>query len=276
MLYVVATPIGNLADISYRAIDVLASVDYILAEDTRHTKKLLQNYQITTKMMAFHEHNENAKTDGIIQNLQKGITYALVSDAGTPLINDPGYVLILAAKKHNITVSPIPGASALISALSASGIACDNFTFIGFLATKAGQRQKQLQQLVYKSETIIFYESPKRIMATLLAIQNIFGDSRVVCLAKELTKKFENIQTMPIAELVLWLSSDKQLQQGEFVIIITAIKETKNSMIQQKLAKILPILLTQTNNATAAKIAAKLTGATKKLCYDYIENILKV
>ncbi len=276
MLYIVATPIGNLEDISYRAISVLNSVDYILAEDTRHTKKLLQNYNINATVIAFHEHNEGKKLAQIINNLKKNISYALVSDAGTPLISDPGYILVSEAKRQNITVIPIPGASALITALSASGIACDNFTFIGFLPSKTKQRQNLLQQLVSKTETIIFYESPKRIINTLIDMQNIFGENKIICVAKELTKIFENIQTKQLKDIILWLNGDDNLQQGEFVIIISGYKKQQYSELYQQLDKILPILLTELNATKSAKIVAKITGLNKKLCYNYILKHFKI
>ncbi len=276
MLYIVATPIGNLEDISYRAINILNSVDYILAEDTRHTKKLLQNYNINTVAIAFHEHNERLKVAQIINDLKKNISYALVSDSGTPLISDPGYILVSEAKKQNITIIPIPGASALITALSASGIECNNFTFIGFLPSKIKQRQDLLKQLVNKTETTICYESPKRIIKTLIDIQDIFGEDKIICLAKELTKKFENIQTKKIKAIILWLQQDDKLQQGEFVVIISGCKKQQNSELYKQLDNILPILLTELNITKSAKIAAKITGLNKRLCYCYILENFKI
>ena len=219
-LFIVATPIGNLNDITFRAVEILKSVDIILAENTRHSKKLLQHLNITKPIRAFHEHNEREKTKAIIDELHSGKSIALISDAGTPLISDPGYFVVAQAKKEGLRVVPIPGASALITALSASGLASDSFTFLGFLPSKQTARIKLLKTLLNQTKTSIFYESPKRIFATLTDMHAIFGDSREVCLAKELTKVFETIQTDSIPNLIKYLSADDNNQKGEFVILI--------------------------------------------------------
>jgi len=221
-LFIVATPIGNLNDITFRAVEILKSVDIILAENTRHSKKLLQHLNITKPIRAFHEHNEREKTKAIIDELHSGKSIALISDAGTPLISDPGYFLVVQAKKEGLRVVPIPGASALITALSASGLASDSFTFLGFLPSKKTARIKLLKSLLNQTETCIFYESPKRILATLTDMNAIFGDRREVCLAKELTKAFETIQTDSISNLIKYLNIDQSHQKGEFVILISA------------------------------------------------------
>jgi 16S rRNA (cytidine1402-2'-O)-methyltransferase len=267
-LYIVATPIGNLDDISFRAVSVLKSVDLILAEDTRHSKKLLSHLDISTPLKAFHEHNERDKTQTIIDELSAGKSIALISDAGTPLISDPGYVLVAEAKKAGIQVSPLPGASALIAALSAAGLASDHFTFFGFLPSKQAARLKVLQMLVSRKETSIYYESPKRILATMTDMLSVLGDSREVCLAKELTKAFETIHTDNIPSLIEYLTVDVNHQKGEFVIIVSGANKADAVEGEVMLDTLLPILCVEMGASKAAKIAAKITGIDKKHCYQ--------
>jgi 16S rRNA (cytidine1402-2'-O)-methyltransferase len=266
-LFIVATPIGNLDDITFRAFEVLKSVDFVLAEDTRHSKKLLSHLDISKPIRAFHEHNEREKTKAIISEIYSGKSIALISDAGTPLISDPGYFLVAQAKKEGLKVVPIPGPTALITALSASGLASDSFTFLGFLPSKQTARVKLLRGLVGRTETIIFYESPKRVLATLTDMQTIFGDSREVCLAKELTKAFETIQTGSIPNLIEYLTIDQNHQKGEFVILISATNKIDLAEAEIQLDSLLPILCAEMGTSKAAKIAAKITGIDKKKCY---------
>ena len=266
-LFIVATPIGNLDDITFRAVEVLNSVDIILAEDTRHSKKLLLHLDISKSISAFHEHNERGKTKSIIGELRSGKSIALISDAGTPLISDPGYFLVAQAKKEGLKVVPIPGPSALIAAISASGLASDNFTFVGFLPSKQTARVKILKSLVGRTETIVFYESPTRILATLNDMHIIFGDIREVCLAKELTKAFETIHTDSIPNLIKYLSADQSHQKGEFVILISATDKIDIAEAEIQLDSLLPILCAEMGASKAAKIAAKITGIDKKKCY---------
>jgi len=267
ILFIVATPIGNLSDITFRAVEVLKSVDIVLAEDTRHSKKLLSHLDISKPIRAFHEHNEREKTKAIIDEIHSGKSIALISDAGTPLISDPGYFLVAQAKKEDLKVVPIPGPSALITALSASGLASDSFTFLGFLPSKQTARVKLLKSLLNRNETSIFYESPKRILATLNDMQTIFGDSRKVCLAKELTKAFETIQTDSIPNLIKYLTADQNRQKGEFVILISATDKMVIAEAENQLDSLLPILCAEMGASKAAKIAAKITGIDKKICY---------
>ncbi len=267
MLYIVATPIGNLDDITFRAVEILKTVDLILAEDTRHSRYLLDYYQINTKMRAFHEHNETQKVTDIIKHLHNGQTLALISDAGTPLISDPGYVLVREAKKAGIQVVPIPGASALISALSASGLASNQFGFFGFLSAKPAMRLKTLQTLKYQQQTSIFYESPKRIVATLKDCLACFGEHRLVCIAKEISKTFETIKTAPLPELIAYLEADKVRQKGEFVLLISG-ADKKLMADERELNQVLSVLLTEMGAAKAAKLAAKITGFDKPFCYQ--------
>ena len=266
-LFIVATPIGNLDDITFRAFEVLKSVDFVLAEDTRHSKKLLSHLDISKPIRAFHEHNEREKTKAIISEIYSGKSIALISDAGTPLISDPGYFLVAQAKKEGLKVVPIPGPTALITALSASGLASDSFTFLGFLPSKQTARVKLLISLVGRTETIIFYESPKRVLATLTDMQTIFGDSREVCLAKELTKAFETIHTGSIPNLIEYLTIDQNHQKGEFVILISATNKIDLAEAEIQLDSLLPILCAEMSTSKAAKIAAKITGIDKKKCY---------
>ena len=266
-LYIVATPIGNLDDITFRAFEVLKSVDFVLAEDTRHSKTLLSHLDISKPIRAFHEHNEREKTKAIISEIYSGKSIALISDAGTPLISDPGYFLVAQAKKEGLKVVPIPGPTALITALSASGLASDSFTFLGFLPSKQTARIKLLTGLAGRTETIIFYESPKRVLATLTDMQTIFGDSREVCLAKELTKAFETIHTGSIPNLIEYLTIDQNHQKGEFVILISATNEIDLAEAEIQLDSLLPILCAEMGTSKAAKIAAKITGIDKNKCY---------
>ena len=266
-LFIVATPIGNLDDITFRAFEVLKSVDFVLAEDTRHSKTLLSHLDISKPIRAFHEHNEREKTKAIISEIYSGKSIALISDAGTPLISDPGYFLVAQAKKEGLKVVPIPGPTALITALSASGLASDSFTFLGFLPSKQTARVKLLIGLVGRTETIIFYESPKRVLATLTDMQTIFGDSREVCLAKELTKAFETIHTGSIPNLIEYLTIDQNHQKGEFVILISATNKIDLAEAEIQLDSLLPILCAEMGTSKAAKIAAKITGIDKKKCY---------
>ena len=273
ILYIVATPIGNLSDITIRAVEILKKVDAVLAEDTRHTKKLFDHYGIESPLVAFHEHNENEKVDYILAQIGSGKSLALVSDAGTPLISDPGYNLVLEAKKNGISVVPIPGPSALIAALSSSGIESNNFTFFGFLPSKQSARLRLLKTKKNLNETIIFYESPKRILAALMDMLEVFGEKRQVCLAKEITKSFETILNDNLVNLIEYLTSDSSHQKGEFVIIISPVNKVDLDEAQVQLEKILPILCAEMGASQAAKLAAKITGIDKKHCYKRAINL---
>ncbi|MDC0904566.1 16S rRNA (cytidine(1402)-2'-O)-methyltransferase, partial [Candidatus Thioglobus sp.] len=242
-LYIVATPIGNLDDITFRAIETLKNADVILAEDTRHSKRLLNHYDIKTDLRAFHEHNETQKSQLVINELLEGKNMTLISDAGTPLISDPGYILVREAKKAGVMVSPIPGASAMISAMSVAGIASDQFGFFGFLPSKKAARIKAIQAIAHIDQTAIFYESPKRILACAHDLQSVLGDERIVCFAKELTKSFETIKTDTLPGLINYLELDQAHQKGEFVVLISSIDKNNKVIGEEQLDKILPILL---------------------------------
>jgi len=273
LLYIVATPIGNLSDITIRAVEILKKVDIVLAEDTRHSKKLFAHYEINSPLRAFHEHNENEKVNDIIAEISSGKSFALISDAGTPLISDPGYHLVLEAKRNDIDVVPIPGPSAIIAALSSSGIESNNFSFFGFLPSKQPARLKLLKTKKSLNETIIFYESPNRILSTLKDMLEVFGENRQACLAKELTKSFETILNDNLINLIDYLESDSSHQKGEFVIIISPADKIDFNEAQIQLDKILPILCSEMGASQAAKLAAKITGIDKKHCYKKAINL---
>ena len=267
-LFIVATPIGNLDDITFRAVETLKSVDLILAEDTRHSQKILNHFDIKTPISAFHDYNEREKCTTVIDKLKQGVSIALISDAGTPLISDPGYVLVSAAKKNSVNVVPIPGPSALIAALSASGVPSDSFSFFGFLPSKQNARIKTLKTFISRPETIIIYESPKRILAALKDMLFVFGEAREVCLAKELTKTFETILTTNIPNLISYIASDPNHQKGEFVLLISSSGKKKQLELDQQLDNLLSVLCSEMGASKAAKLAAKITGIDKKYCYQ--------
>lgn len=219
-LYIVPTPIGNLADITVRAREILASVDLIAAEDTRHSRKLLTHLDIDTPMCAYHEHVDNAITDRLVAQIIDGKSIALISDAGTPLVSDPGFRLVRAAQDAGCTVIPLPGPCAAIAALSASGLPTDRFAFEGFLPAKAGPRDERLRRLKLSDQTLVFYEAPHRILDTLNAMIPIFGVEREVVMARELTKSFETIRRAALGELAQWVSEDANQQRGEHVLMV--------------------------------------------------------
>ena len=269
-LFIVSTPIGNLEDITYRAVDTLKNVDLILAEDTRHSAKLISHFQISKKLIAFHDHNEKSQYMKIIEKLKDGLNIALISDAGTPLINDPGFNLVRSAKQENINVVPIPGPSSPIAALSASGLPADSFTFLGFVPTKDSDRINFLEKLKYSSETSIFFESPGRILKTTKLIKEIFGSKRNVCLAKEISKIHETIITGDIDEIILYLEESSDHQRGEFVVLVGGLnyKEIGEKLVL--LNEIIPHLLKEMSASKAAKLAAKITSLDKDTCYKAI------
>lgn len=219
-LYLVSTPIGNLSDMTERAITTLKSVDIIACEDTRTSAKLLKHFNITTPTSAYHEHNADAQTQRLIEKLSTGQSIALISDAGTPLISDPGYRLVKAAHEHGIDVTPIVGACAVIAALSAAGLPSDRFTFAGFLPAKSHGRLKALESWCDRTETLIFYEAPHRIVESLSDMVSVFGANREATLCRELTKTFETIKKLPLGELVQFVQNDSNQQKGEIVLVV--------------------------------------------------------
>lgn len=266
-LFVVATPIGHLDDISYRAIQVLKSVSIIAAEDTRTSIQLLKHFGIATPLTACHDHNESNKIDQLIQRLQNGEDMALISDAGTPLISDPGFKLVRAAQANNIRVIPVPGACAAIAALSAVGLPSDRFSFEGFLPSKQSQRLLNLERLKDETQTLIFYEAPHRILDSVQDMANVFGADRPVGFAREITKTFETIKKMTLGELVEFIKNDHNQQKGEIVLVIGGATEEKD-MEQEKLDKLLLRLLQDLSVKAASQLAADLTGIKKKIAYQ--------
>ena len=264
-LYLVATPIGNLDDMTYRAKSVLESVDLIAAEDTRHSKRLLTSYGVTTRMSAYHDHNEEDKSLKLVEKLLQGDSIALISDAGTPLINDPGFRLVALAHENEITVVPVPGACAAIAALSASGLTVNRFTFEGFPSAKHGTRIHQFEALKNEERTLVFYVSSHRVIDTLRDMQQVFGDDRTVTYARELTKTFETIRKSTLKELCDWVEGDNNQRKGEIVIVVSGaqIEKTENAMIDA----ILTALVEELPVKQAAKLTAKITGANKNDLY---------
>jgi 16S rRNA (cytidine1402-2'-O)-methyltransferase len=267
-LYVVATPIGNLSDISQRALHVLANVDEILCEDTRTSHVLLRHFGIQRKLSALHDFNEKAKTQAIVQQLKNGATLALISDAGTPLISDPGYTLVAAARACALPVISIPGASAIVAALSIAGLPCDRFCFEGFLPAQSKARRDCLSALVNEPRTLVFYESTHRIEECLRDVAAIFLE-RPIALAKELTKQFERVLNGSAKEILTALHAETALKRGEFVLIIQGAPNQSADLIEAQ--RIFHTLAADMPKSQAAKLAAKLTGISRQLIYKNSE-----
>ncbi|MBA4697406.1 MAG: 16S rRNA (cytidine(1402)-2'-O)-methyltransferase [Legionella sp.] len=264
-LYIVATPIGNREDITLRALNVLKTVDIILAEDTRHSLPLLRTLGVQKPVISFHAHNETKKTALVIEALTSGKSYALISDAGTPLICDPGYGLVKKARAEGIPVVPIPGPCAFTTALSAAGIPCDSFLFLGFLPAKATIRNQALQSVKGSPHTVIFYESPHRLMDCLDAIAELFDPCYVFVIAKELTKAFERFITGTVKEIQSWLLEDKTHRQGEFVFLLPP---QAPEVIPTHEEEILTVLLAELPTKQAVKLTATLTKKNKNDLYQ--------
>lgn len=268
-LYVVATPIGNLDDISARALKILGAVKLIAAEDTRHSVRLLQHFGIQTPLAPCHEHNERDEGSRFIARLLAGDDVALVSDAGTPLISDPGYHLVRQTRAAGITVVPVPGACALIAALSAAGLPSDRFMFEGFLPAKAVGRRARLEQVKEEPRTLIFYEAPHRILECLQDMQAVFGDERPAVLARELTKTFETLKGLPLAELRAFVESDSNQQRGECVVLVAGWSAPEDDQaVSTQALRVLDLLLAEMPLKRAAALAAEITGVRKNLLYQ--------
>lgn len=268
-LYVVATPIGNLDDMSARALKVLANVALIAAEDTRHSIRLLQHFGIDTPLAACHEHNERDEGGRFITKLLAGEDVALVSDAGTPLISDPGYHLVRQARAAGVSVVPVPGACALIAALSAAGLPSDRFIFEGFLPAKAAGRRARLEQVKEEPRTLIFYEAPHRILECLEDMELVFGGERPALLARELTKTFETLKGLPLAELRAFVAGDSNQQRGECVVLVGGWSAPEGEdAISAEAQRVLDLLLAELPLKRAAALAAEITGVRKNLLYQ--------
>ena len=267
-LFVVATPIGNLQDMSPRALQVLKDVRLIAAEDTRHSARLMQHFGIDTPMTACHDHNERDKGERLVERLLAGDDVALISDAGTPLISDPGYHLVRQAREAGVRVSPVPGACALIAALSAAGMPSDRFAFEGFLPAKAHGRRQRLQVLAAEDRTWMVYEAPHRLLECLQDMQQVLGDERRVLLARELTKTFETLRAAPLSELVKWVAGDSDQQRGECVLVVDGAPAPQADEVGDEALRVLDLLLAELPLKRAAKLASEITGVRKNLLYQ--------
>ena len=269
-LYIVATPIGNLDDISERALKTLALVDIIACEDTRHSGRMLSSYGIKNKLMSFHAHNENQSAHKFIELLNQGNDIALVSDAGTPLISDPGYPLVRQAHEENITVVPIVGASAIIALLSCCGLPTNEFHFIGFLAAKSTHRKQQLATINTYSGTTVVYESTHRILKSLADMQEVLGDDRLIAIGRELTKTFETVKLGTISEIRSFVESDSNQQKGEFVIAISAKEIVVVDTVTTQQKELVQLLSNELPPKKAAKITAQYLNGKSKDIYNYL------
>ena len=270
-LFVVATPIGNLEDISYRAVRILSEVDLIAAEDTRHSRVLLSHYNISTSLKAFHEHNEAQLESYILDRIANGEAIALISDAGTPLISDPGYNLVCAARKAGLPVHAVPGPSAVTTALSVAGLPSDRFIFEGFLPSKPVARKKKLKTLCRETRTLVFYESSHRIEAAIEDMSEVFEGHRLAAVCRELTKKFETVLRGPLVEIGEKLTEDRNQTRGEFVIVVNGYIEDEDEalanayIVAQALLEYLPA-------SQAARVAAKLNDVPRRKVYQLLED----
>ncbi|MFP1723783.1 16S rRNA (cytidine(1402)-2'-O)-methyltransferase [Lonsdalea quercina] len=267
-LYIVPTPIGNLGDITQRALDVLKSVDLIAAEDTRHTGLLLQHFAINARLFALHDHNEQQKAEQLLSRLQSGMSVALVSDAGTPLINDPGYHVVRLCREAGVRVVPLPGACAAIAALSAAGLASDRFCYEGFLPAKTKARKDTLQAMLEEPRTLIYYESTHRLLDSLRDMVAVLGPQRYVVLARELTKTWESIYGAPVAELLAWVEEDDNRRKGEMVLIVEGYHRDDSALPAEAL-RTLALLQAELPLKKAAALAAEIHGVKKNALYRH-------
>ncbi|HBV75175.1 MULTISPECIES: 16S rRNA (cytidine(1402)-2'-O)-methyltransferase [Vibrio] len=269
-LYIVPTPIGNLGDITQRSLDILHQVDLIAAEDTRHTGRLLSHFGIATKTYALHDHNEQQKAQVLVEKVLSGESIALVSDAGTPLISDPGYHLVTKCRQAGVKVVPLPGACAVITALSASGLPSDRFSFEGFFPAKSKGRKDKLLEIIKVERTCIFYESPHRITDSLADMLEILGPDREVVLARELTKTFETIHGAPLGELIEWIEQDSNRKRGEMVLLIHGYREDKKEdALPDDALRTLSILVKELPLKKAAALVAEIHNLKKNALYKW-------
>ena len=269
-LYIVATPIGNLDDITKRAISILSEVDIIACEDTRHTGRLLANYGIKNKLVSFHQHNENQFAESLIDLLNKNNNIALVSDAGTPLISDPGYPLVKLAHENHIKVVPVVGASAIIALLCSSGLPTNEFLFTGFLPAKSKQRQEELKRIRENPFTTVIYESTHRIIKSLEDMEKILGKDRIIVIGRELTKTFETIKLGKVSEILDFVQSDSNQTKGEFVIAISALEVEKTEDISEQQKQLAQLLSKELPPKKAAKITAEFLNGNSKNIYNFL------
>ena len=266
-LWIVATPIGNLDDLSARAQAILRQVDLVAAEDTRHSAALLQHYAISTRRIALHEHNEREASADLVQKMRDGAQIALISDAGTPLVSDPGFRLVRAAREAGIVVSPVPGACAAIAALSVAGLPSDRFVFEGFLPAKPAARRAHLQALSGETRTLIFYESSHRIVEALDDLAAVFGGDRQAVVARELTKLFETVLDGALADLTARIKADANQQRGEFVVLVAGAGDEADAARLAEGRRVFELLRKDLPPGRAAKLAAEITGAPRNALY---------
>lgn len=268
-LYVVATPIGNLGDMTLRALETLKAVDAIAAEDTRHTSGLLSHFGISKKLIAVHEHNEHQSAEKLLVQLTAGENIALVTDAGTPGISDPGAVVVDFVSKAGVKIVPIPGVSAVITALSASGIVQNGFLFHGFLPASGAARRKALELLKTQTVTLVFYEAPHRIIESIVDMANVLGAERRITIARELTKTFETIHMCRLGEAQAWLEADTNQQRGEFVLLVEAAAIKDVAEIPEETVRVLKLLLAELPLKQAVKLATEITNEKKNVLYEF-------
>jgi 16S rRNA (cytidine1402-2'-O)-methyltransferase len=270
-LFIVSTPIGHLDDITRRAIDVLAEVDWIAAEDTRHSQRMLDQLGIRNRMISCHDHNESQRSDELVARLQGGEQGALISDAGTPLISDPGYRLVRACQEARVSVVPIPGASALLAALAAAGQPSDRFLFEGFVPAKGAPRQQAIARLAALSVTSIIYEAPHRVLSFLETLKELVEKDREITLCRELTKQFETIRRGPVAEICDWVASDSNQRRGELVLVLSPLAQS--SAWTEKDEALAKTLLAELPVSRVAKIMAAHTGLKRQELYALLQSI---
>lgn len=266
VLYVVATPIGNREDITRRAERILAEVDCIFCEDTRHSGRLLADLGIGTRRVSLHEHNEHARVEMLLEHLRRGESCALISDAGTPLINDPGYVVVRAVRAAGMQVVPVPGASAVVAALSAAGLPTDRFCYEGFLPAHGAARRARLEELAQDTRTLVFYESPHRLAEMLADACAVFGGEREACIAREITKVHEQFKHGSLQELERWSREDPNASRGEIVVMVRGAESAASTGIDSE--RLLRVLAAELPASQAARIAAALTGEPRKRIYE--------
>jgi 16S rRNA (cytidine1402-2'-O)-methyltransferase len=267
-LYIVATPIGNLRDVTLRALDILSAVDVIAAEDTRTTANLLRHYSISRKMMTLHRHNENAAAEKVVSLLSRGQAVALVTDAGTPGISDPGALLVKLVREQGYKVVPIPGASAAVCAISAAGITAPHFLFYGFLPASGGQRRRELEALKLQPYTILFYEAPHRILECVTDLAEVLGNRRGITIARELTKLFEAIHSCELGDALAWLQADPNRQKGEFVLLVSGAVAPDAAELTEQAQHILKLLLRDLPLKHAVTLSAEISGESKNALYS--------
>lgn len=274
ILYIVATPLGNLGDMTPRAIETLTQVQVIAAEDTRHSLPLLRHFGIVTPCIALHDHNERERSAELITRLQAGENIALISDAGTPLISDPGYHLVRTAREHGLRIVPVPGPSALIAALSVCGLPTDRFVFEGFLSAKTAARRQRLEGLRIDSRTMVFFESGHRVVDSLQDMAEIMGPERRAVVARELTKVFETIHGDTLGALCQWVQADLHQQKGEFVVLVQGVAHAENAETDVEAERIVRLLLNELPVKRATALAAKITGHKKNFLYSMALKIV--